>query len=190
MKATVTFTFLDYWHMGTGTGKGASMDSLVARTPAGLPVVPGRTVKGLFREACSVAEELGHAEAGTTARLFGTGEMSSAQRVGELFFTDVDLGPEMEEWAAGREPQREIGLLFRAFSATALDESGVAREGTLRVKEVAVPMALVGEVEVSSADGEGNIQTLSHIAPLIRSAGTNRHRGFGRVQVKVGEVQR
>ncbi len=190
MKGLVTMEFLDYWHMGTGTGKGAYLDSLVARTPAGLPVVPGRTVKGLFREACQTAEELGHLQAGTCARLFGTGEGGSEHRVGTLSFTDADLGPEMEAWvAASNAAKAESAMLYRGFSATSLDERGIAQDGSLSTIEVVIPMTLTGEVEAVVEGPTDALRFLAEVAPLIRCAGTHRHRGFGRVVVKVEEVR-
>ena len=43
--------FFSYWHCGSGQTAGADVDELVVRDVSGLPFVPGRTLKGLLREA-------------------------------------------------------------------------------------------------------------------------------------------
>lgn len=54
MKAQLAFDLLTYWHAGTGRGKAAGADAIVQRSPEGLPYLPGRTVKGLLRQAVAM----------------------------------------------------------------------------------------------------------------------------------------
>ena len=49
------FEIQSFWHAGSGRGDGAVADATVLRSRAGLPILPGRTVKGLLREACDLA---------------------------------------------------------------------------------------------------------------------------------------
>ena len=39
------------WHCGSGLAAGADVDALVVKDQSGLPFVPGKTIKGLLREA-------------------------------------------------------------------------------------------------------------------------------------------
>ncbi|MDE6805090.1 MAG: hypothetical protein K2J29_10705, partial [Muribaculaceae bacterium] len=43
--------FFSDWHCGSGLSAGADVDALVIKDDCGLPFVPGKTVKGLVREA-------------------------------------------------------------------------------------------------------------------------------------------
>ena len=63
---------LSYWHAGSGFGRGADVDALVLKEGNSLPYLPGRTVKGLLREAMQCCEEAGAVPEGTTSNLFGT----------------------------------------------------------------------------------------------------------------------
>ena len=67
----LTVEILSYWHAGSGLGRGADLDALVLRNGDDLPYLPGRTLKGLLREAFMICEEMGHAQKGRTAELFG-----------------------------------------------------------------------------------------------------------------------
>ncbi len=43
--------FHTFWHCGSGLASGADADLLVIKDKDGIPYVPGKTVKGLLREA-------------------------------------------------------------------------------------------------------------------------------------------
>ena len=51
MDITYTIEFFSYWHCGSGLSAGADVDSLVIKDAKGMPFVPGKTIKGLIREA-------------------------------------------------------------------------------------------------------------------------------------------
>ena len=60
MNMDYKIEFFSNWHCGSGLAAGADVDALVIKDKDGLPYVPGRTIKGLLRDA---ATELGYAEA-------------------------------------------------------------------------------------------------------------------------------
>lgn len=39
------------WHCGSGLSAGADLDALVIKDPNNMPYIPGKTVKGLIKEA-------------------------------------------------------------------------------------------------------------------------------------------
>ena len=55
---TLCITFDSDWHIGTGAGVPGDLDAVVRRDADGLPVVPARTVVGLWRDGC---ERVGNA---------------------------------------------------------------------------------------------------------------------------------
>lgn len=199
--STLKIELLAYWHAGTGKGEGSGADALVARTSAGLPYLPGRSVAGLIREAMEIAEAARRIPAGRTETLFGKRSSATAEDPGERglgrFEKDRDglleitsaflggpdpesgAGQEWEQWAAHPDNAPAITELFARLSSTALDDAGQAKHATLRTVEVAVPMTLHAEVSAPPSAGEwqGDLETA---LPLLRAVGSRRSRGFGR----------
>lgn len=191
----ICFSFLSPWHMGSGFGEGAHLDALPVKSAAGLPYLPGRSIKGLFREAVLLAEECGQAPAGSTSRLFGSrdDELSRYDSTpGILCFTSATMGNDMELWAAetaGNEQAnaKAVQQLFAPLASTCIDADGLAHDKTLRKVEVAVPVELTAYVDCP-ADAADSSEILRTAARLIRTAGSHRHRGLGRVSVALAEV--
>lgn len=204
VTAFVDFDILTYWHAGTGKGAGPEADALVFRTPAGLPCIPGRTVKGVLRDAMDRAEACGELRAGTVVRWLGSDivqpaaddseareatleSMRFSTQEGRLRFDSAVLFDDSgslvawEHWAASR--QQELRHLFARMSSTAIDESELASDATLRTIEVAVPMKLRARVDGPS-DGEW-VSALRAATPFLHSLCSHRHRGYGRVKVEV-----
>ena len=187
-KAKLTFKIMSYWHAGTGMGEGANLDAVVVKSSHGLPYLPGKTVKGLFKDAMLTATECNAVSSGGTLTCFG-GPVSSRfdSEMACLEFTDATLGDAMEIWASQSANKDKIRQLFRRVSSTAIDGDGQALTDTLRTIEVAVPLTMTAYVE-SDGPTSGWITDLTASAPFIRYLGTHRHRGLGRVKVTV-EVQ-
>ncbi len=196
-----------YWHAGSGLGSATGVDAQVTRTPGGLPHLPGRSLKGILREAVEQAAELGwvKASSGDLVRWFGTPLVRRADSTdrepidqleearftsdaGSLSVGSARLGKGedargWEQWASwpGHAPERD--LLFSELASTALDDSGVALDKSLRLIEVAVPVTLHAELE-------GPPPALDAIAtalPLVRSIGAHSTRGLGRATLRMGE---
>jgi CRISPR/Cas system CSM-associated protein Csm3 (group 7 of RAMP superfamily) len=186
--------FLSYWHPGTGGGLGAWLDAR-ARSMHGLPVVPGRTLKGVLRDAVKRAEDLGwlHAQGRSdrpwVERLFGQEAMSARSTVpGGLRIGSAEL--DMDTQAAFRaldEPGQAEALrgMRAALYQTAIDDSGVAKEGSLRGLEVYVPMPLVAPLEwiadTDATEASDAFTALARSLPLVEGLGAHRTRGLGRV---------
>lgn len=205
MVTELALTFEGYWHIGDGRSDGAGVDALVRKTPAGLPVVPGRQLKGRLRALMEQAARLGHVgvdEEGVT-RWFGTplpppplvGEQTKAvealepfrfeTREGELFIGDCVLGSAKdaaawEGWAADEPASR--AELFHAVSSTAIDQGGSALKGSLRCIELTIPLTLHARIE-GPADA---IEALRRALPLLREVGGHATRGLGRVSARLG----
>lgn len=197
MRAELSFELLGYWHAGTGRGDGERADAMVQRTAGGLPFLPGRTVKGLLRATAEVGLAASLVKEDELKAWFGSPLLGDGDRVrdleearfatepGALRFSSATLGPVWEAWASEGEPD-QLAPLFATLASTAIDEQkGVARERTLRTIEVAVPMTLVATVEGPEGRWPGVFREL---APFLRSLGSGRNRGLGRVSLTVKEV--
>ena len=196
MSYQLTFDISSYWHAGTGRGDGAVADAVVARTAEGLPYLPGRPVQGLLRAVLALGALARAIPSGEAERLFGSAgvaaDMDADDRDRELeearFRTEpgrvrvssATLGTDWTAWARSGPP--ELPLLFGRFATTALDEHGVARDQTLRVIEVTPPMELVAHLDGLDEQGA---RALEAVLPWIRSLGSHRNRGLGRVEVRL-----
>lgn len=188
-KVNVKFRFLSPWHMGSGFGEGAHLDAMPVKTAAGLPYIPGRSVKGLLREAVMLAEECSQVAAGTTIMLFGSRDPEQsryASKPGALRVTSATLDEAMEAWAG--KNKGAVSSLYTVLAATKIDGDGLADDKTLRKVEAAWPVTLTAEVECLESDVDW-LKPLRIAAPLIRQAGIRRHRGLGRVEVSIEEVR-
>lgn len=179
---TLILALHDYWHCGSGRGEGSHADALVERDAHGLPYVPGRTLKGLLREATELLEEAGAAPANAAVRYFGTAPASGLSRheseAGLLAFSSAALPEGLVSWLSGPVGAVHKGALFRIHYSTAIAASGVAKDKSLRGIEAAVPMDL--ECVVAGPDDDGWVELLDAAFPLVRAIGGHRRRGFGR----------
>lgn len=205
----VVFDILSYWQAGSGLGEDASADSVVARDDCGLPLLPGRTVKGLLRNAmelaCVPTDRIQRWFGSSGATVVDSGQIETdvlleqsrfktvggALHVGSALLPDAwrawsrDL-PEAGEArdAENQDVRRRLEIraaLFRHVASTSIDATGVARDKTLRVAEVAVPMSLRSRVE-GPADDTAWVDDIASALPFLRVIGTRRHRGYGRVR--------
>ena len=190
MSGTITFDILDYWHAGAGHGAGRFLDATVKRSPSGLPILPGRTVKGLLRDAMKQCETFGHLAKDTTEHLFGStlGTDRFQTEPGSLIIGNAELPEGWEQYAATEEGQALVPGFFDDLATTAIDDDGQALEGSLRRVEVAIPLKLKASWESrDDGDSERARDALAKACGLIRRLGSSRTRGLGRVEVYLTE---
>jgi len=189
----IRFDIRTWWHAGAGRGTGQLLDALVVKQ-GGLPYLPGRTVKGLIRDAVRKAETWGHLDGGTCERLFGSNTLGTKVHAcethqGVLDFDDGLMDPALVAWLGhgACAPYRE--RLFGEMHATAIcQHRGQALKESLRGIEVTVPLTLYAPVHLNRTTDEDWPRILSVALPLIRGLGQARHRGLGRVVVTLEEV--
>jgi len=192
MKLTVDLK--NYWHAGGGRGAGSVYDAIVHRDSDGLPVLPGRHLKGLLRDACIRAEAWGWKgfEPGATASLFGQVTEATSSRPpkpGSLRVSDAVLPDDVARWLAA-DGQDYLPHLFRGLYSTAVEhETGTANEHSLRGMEVTVPLSLTAVIEPipGKQPPKDWSQRIGCILSLIDAVGAHRSRGLGRVVLTVEE---
>lgn len=209
MEARLNFTFSSYWHAGSGRGRDAVLDAEVLRDADDLPYLPGKTIKGLLRKAMKVALHARQESLAPVADLFGSevaGEQASdgdeqiaaleggrfGTTAGKLWFGSATLPPSWAAWRRKAKADRNgakdddrssavLDTLFRVVASTAIDARGVAREHTLRVSEVTVPMTLTAVI--TGPDDGGWVPLVKMALPHLRMVGVRGRRGYGRVEV-------
>jgi len=194
MNYSLTAEFQTYWHIGTGRGAGQNLDALVEKDEYGLPYLPGKTIKGLFRDAfykMDAWQSTHH-----TDPLFGVrtteGEQTRDDSTpGQLRFGNLHL---IERDFIIEKTPSWIPHLYQTQASTAIDErTGTAKDKSLRMIEVVVPVKLEGEIAYlpsthNTADAlslDDLTRLLNQAASLITHIGANKNRGMGRVHLEV-----
>lgn len=207
--ARLQVDFIHYWHVGSGRGNGNQLDAVCARDADGLPVLPGRQLKGLLRHAVRRAEAWGWMEGlalpsgplqGHEQLLFG----SSSQQEGRFstepgaLLVDCARLPANERAGLAAPGNADLrGELFGELFSTAIDELGSARRFSLRGLEVSIPLQLHAalKLEVTAVRAQLRAQQRAYIAsgsawtaleralPLLDALGAQRSRGLGEARV-------
>jgi hypothetical protein len=180
-----------YWHPGTGRGLGTQLDAITHRNARGLPTLPGRTLKGLLRDAVYRWEQFGGfadlelRSSSIAEQLFGPRGIEGVEtwpgllRVGDAVLAATDTA------YLAADPKLCAGLYHSHFATAVEHETGTAAEKTLRGIELVVPLKLFAEIttiataaHVDLADRWPDI--LRTALPLVWAVGAHRSRGLGR----------
>lgn len=210
--ATLVFDIRSWWHVGTGMGLSAQIDASVSRDARGLPVLHGKAVQGLVREALQQAAEFGRIPpaapvwfCGSPPPRRGKGAADNDLRR-QRFATDpghavFDSATPSADWravAASDGGAERVDGLYQAVHATAIDDHGQAKDKTLRAVEVTAPLTLHARVTVDGSPPWLNedawaamdwLAVLNRALPLIRGLGGHRTRGLGRVRVRLERTE-
>ncbi|SOE24067.1 CRISPR/Cas system CSM-associated protein Csm3, group 7 of RAMP superfamily [Spirosomataceae bacterium TFI 002] len=174
-------TFLSYWAVGSGKGGGLAADNLVLKEK-GLPIIPGKTLKGLIRQ---VYREV---DPENIIRLFGhekktnDNEKSLPNKLGKFHFGSARLPENLRLDLIGNHAlQRE---LYHSRTSTAI-ETGTkqALENSLRKMEVCVPLTLNAEIEIQD-DSNFDLEFFKKALKGVRHLGEKRYRGLGRCHLE------
>lgn len=176
MKIKYTIQLHSYWHCGSGLAAGADVDLLVIKDADGLPYIPGKTIKGLVREAvdeflslCSIEEwPEGYQET------FGYFDDKDDKRKSDSFFGNAGLN---ESEATEIKKNGLQKYLFTSIASTAINKDGVAKEHSLRKMQVTLPCVLEGTIENVP---EAMHETIVKAFGMIKNLGAGRNRGLGR----------
>lgn len=172
--------FHDYWCLTSGLSGGAQADTVCLRNNDGFPYVPGKTIKGLLREAATILRDAGSAKhALCIEEVFGKESHATESEAiggsGKAYFGNATLAAKTAKEIFSNELQNE---LFDLIAATAIDgANGLAKPGSLRRTEVAIPITLYGEIENLPTEHEA---AMKECLKYVRRMGLLRSRGLGR----------
>lgn len=173
--------FFSFWHIGSGITGGTYADNLVLKDSNKLPYIPGRTLKGLFREASEEIARLNNnlISSSEIEKIFGKREGDGLKDESCTFFKDAVISKVLAEKIIEGNHQES---LYHVLSSTKLDMNGLADDGSLRQLEVSVPLSLFGTIELFD---QVDVQLLKHSAAWVKSLGLNRNRGLGRCKISI-----
>ena len=164
---------------GSGEGFSSGIDQDVCFDRKGLPVIPGRRLKGCLREAAELAR------CTSIDEIFGCSGSSVA---GSIRVGNAVLARDMRKKVVPNDVQRTLEAYTSLRAMTRIDEvTGSAQDNTLRVVRV-VRHFVEGEELVFEAsvfiDGERE-KELRRIAPAMRNIGLMRNKGLGAVRCEI-----
>ncbi|MEU4376721.1 RAMP superfamily CRISPR-associated protein [Pseudonocardia alni] len=185
---TLTITFTADWRVGTGAGLPGDLDAVVRRDADDLPVVPARTVVGLWRDGCErVVAALGGDWPGWIEVLFGRGSLEKARsgpRAAAVWPRTARLAPGVR--AALVDDRVACRGLFGVRQSVAISTgTGQADPTALRLLETARSGLVLHAPVVIHDDGWTDAQRVTAAVLLALGAeevdalGADRRRGLG-----------
>jgi CRISPR/Cas system CSM-associated protein Csm3 (group 7 of RAMP superfamily) len=189
-----TIQFFSEWHCGAGLAAGADVAALAIKDKNNFPFIPGKTIKGLVREAVKdilffkdikkckdFYEAFGYdnddEEKGKKIEIL---EELENNGVGSCFFSNATLNETLTSKIL--EKENLVHFLYCSHSSTAIDDNGIAKEHSLRSIETVIPCELYGSISDVPDSME---QYIKDGLKLIKRLGTNRNRGLGRCQITI-----
>lgn len=177
--------FFDLWHCGSGLSAGADVDALVIKDKNNLPYIPGKTLKGLIREATEELLKFKNIDTDLEVvskfiEFFGKSESAIDIVRGTSFFSDARLSDDESRQIIDNNLS---AFLYKNIASTAIDPNGIAKEGSLRRIEVTIPLTL--EAEILNIPDEEFKSLLIEALSMVKRLGVNRNRGLGRCSLTV-----
>ena len=185
---TIKIEFFSPWNCSSGLSAGADADSLVIKDKDGLPYLPGKTVKGLIREAVEDYVSLSGRPIDTAAAFGKEAKSDTADSLpqkGTLFFSNASL--DKKEACAILEAGT-ADFLYINRASTAIDKNtGIAQDHSLRTIETTVPCTLYAHVMHVEDD---LAECMKQALGLIKHIGTGRNRGMGRCRFSIVKIEK
>ncbi|WP_232227474.1 RAMP superfamily CRISPR-associated protein [Hoylesella shahii] len=169
--------------MRLGAGCRCDVDALVIKDAQGLPFVPGKTIKGLVREALAYTLSQENKSKGMLTSICGQFKDKDNCTKGRAFFTDATLHDDEKNVIVRDNLAR---FLYQSVSATAIDNDGIAKDKSLRKTETTLPCTLYGQI-MNLEDQEAH--EVERALMMIKRLGAGRTRGYGRCNISMEEKQ-
>jgi CRISPR/Cas system CSM-associated protein Csm3 (group 7 of RAMP superfamily) len=177
MGITITYKIQmhSFWHVGSGLTGGVVADSVVIKDSNGLPFIPGKTLKGLLRDAALTIQEL-NSNLISTAFIDNVFGQSRGAEGTNCFFSNAYLSNALQTQLK-QDTNKDI--LYQNLASTAIDKNGQAVNGSLRTLEATIPLVLFAQI-VDFPEEEKYQQELDYCMQMVKRMGSKRHRGLGR----------
>jgi len=175
---------LSDWHCGSGLSAGSDVDALCIKDENGLPFIPGKTLKGLLKEAAEIITEFSNDIKSDFLKIcFGeqTDKNSTQSDTGKCYFSNGELTVSVKT-ALNSSDSDKKSVLFRKISSTEIDADGQAVDHSLRKIETTVPLVLFAKITGLPNEYLENIKMC---LKWVKRLGTNRNRGLGRCKLSV-----
>lgn len=177
-------TFLSDWHIGSGLSGGAEIDAVVLKDKNGLPYIPGKTMKGLCRDALEDIKDAKGLDQKIIEDIFGIAILDDKiveNTNSKAVFSNVSISETEQKEIQTNELS---DFMYRNIASTAIQKNGIAENESLRVMEVTIPISLLGSISNISDDAIAHIE---NALKLIRRVGIDRNNGLGRCTITINQ---
>lgn len=189
-ELTYTISFFSEWHAGSGLSSGSDLDALVIKDNKGFPFIPGKTLKGLLREAAeelSMLKGIKPADNPFIIHFFGffdelNSEESKIHQRGKAHFSDAMLSSKLRSEGAAFAK-----FFFREKTSTAIEKTGLAVKNSLRKMETTIPCQLSARIFYDEYPGCED--ELKKYFQWIKRLGQSRNHGLGRCEFLCTEIK-
>jgi CRISPR-associated protein Csx10 len=203
----VRLTMESDWHVGSGMGRPGSVDRLIARDADDLPYVPGKTLHGIWRDACErLCRALDGGEVGGWSRLvdrlFGsqpalglddlTSHHANAAEVpipAAVQIRAARIRPSLRKQLVGSDQRLRSCLTFVKPGVKIDARSGAAMADFLRFEELGRKgTVLEAECCLFGSDQSTTVLARALLAAsslLVERLGGKRRRGLGRCRLDI-----
>lgn len=173
---------LDYWQAGSGQSSGMDTDVLPVMDAQKLPYIPGRTIKGLFKDAAEQVSLFQSDRTSVISQLFGMGnKVVGADAGSKCHFSNAELNPILAQSIIQQNLQAS---LVKKMPFTAISEGGQVKDKSLRKITFYKPMTLYGTIGDFPCD---LFDEMKIYASFIKRLGGSRNRGFGRCIIRLNQ---
>ena len=183
----IKIEFYSFWHAGSGLSGNTDSDAMVNKDRDQLPIIPGKTLKGLIREAAEKINKLNSNLVSDTfiKEVFGLRQggkegSNDLQEEAKCFFSSAQVSQKLQ---LGID-KKNISMLYHTVSSTAINEKGQAKNHSLRQREVCIPLDLFASIE-HFPNKEGYDTQLQYCLDWVKQMGTNRNKGLGRCKMSI-----
>ena len=153
---------------------------LVIKDCQGLPYVPGKTIKGLLREAATVLS----CPKVFVDKIFGVSGDEVNPQAGDAYFDNATFPQTESDYIVN---ENLTSYLYQSFASTAIDDQGIGKNTSLRKVETVVPCKLEGSILCVPDDA---VSRLIELMKYIKRIGVGRNRGFGRCQFTIKGIEK
>lgn len=187
MTLNYTIQLLSEWHIGSGLSGGVAADAIVLKDHDGLPYLPGKTIKGLLRDALMEIHEVQSNKSTLEDIQILLGEENNTQDTSDgneaICQNDFGTNAHFSNAILSEQERNEIiennlaPYLYRNLSSTKINNKGLAEDKSLRAMEVCVPVILNGSIHGISQEQQ---KLLEMAMRWTRRLGLKRNRGLGK----------
>lgn len=170
------------WHTGSGLASGADVDLLVIKDKYSLPFIPGKTLKGLLKDAALDLLDAEVISEDFIEHVFGKDAEGTKEKRGSIkgnaYFSNAEMTKALKE-----KLKHKTQYLYRKISLTAIEKDGQAKEHSLRRVQTTIPFVLFAKIEGITDDSYKT--SLEKCMKMVKRLGTWRNRGFGRCELSI-----
>lgn len=195
-KLTITIQMESDWHIGTGSGQAKAVDRLVRKDKHGLPIIPGKTLKGILKDSAEViAGGLGSTWPEWVSFTFGDSpsedwdDTAGSRRNpegGALDIRSANLSDALR--AKLLADQALIPYIYSVRPGVALTKDGVAKDDHLRLEErTRGGLTLTARISLEGDDEDRKKAKalLAAAAAWTQRLGGKRRRGSGKCCISI-----